>query len=272
MSVPAAYATPLPPWPGAGRAVQIVTVRLRHPCPYSGPLREMDGARATHLCHRGHAAILELNAQHPADVGPLERTYVRLGGEPLYEDGAAALVRFPSCACCRSGRVIPSFERAGHLNLPPVRYAPDGETYQFLAPRAEGTASLPAGLGAAVTVDHLATHPLTSLGFEDGFLVPAGTLARELTDRQRGAMVAAILRGYYRSPRAVAAQELAGGFGISRAAFDALLRKAENKLATALFPYLAVAGSGSAGAPARAGRPRPPGRRPGARRRRAGPP
>ncbi|MGI0068240.1 MAG: hypothetical protein ACREB9_07525 [Thermoplasmata archaeon] len=38
---------------------------------------------------------------------------------------------------------------------------------------------------------------------------------------------------------------MARGFGISRPAFEALLRKAENKLVAALFPYLTVQGPAS---------------------------
>lgn len=89
----------------------------------------------------------------------------------------------------------------------------------------------------------LGTKPLTSLDFEGGFLVPLGALFRGLTPRQRQAIVAATLRGYYRIPRSITTAELARGFGVSRPAFQALLRKAENKLLAGLFPYLTVQGS-----------------------------
>jgi predicted DNA binding protein len=98
-----------------------------------------------------------------------------------------------------------------------------------------------ARLPPEVRVVRAGTKPLTALEFEGGFLVPVGVLFRELTERQRTALVAAIGRGYYRIPRSVRTEELAESFGISRPAFEALLRKAENKLIAAVFPYLTTA-------------------------------
>ena len=91
-----------------------------------------------------------------------------------------------------------------------------------------------------VDVVETAVRPLGEIGFEEGFLVPIGTLRRELTERQRLAIVTAVRRGYYRIPRPVTTAELAEELGISREAFEALLRKAENKLVLGLFPYLVL--------------------------------
>jgi predicted DNA binding protein len=228
--------------------VQVLSLLVRHRCPFSGPLKEAPTARVTHLCHRGEDAILELHGSDPDAVPRLTAKYTELGGTVLYEerDRSAALVRFASCACCRSGRVIPALESLGQLYLPPSSYTSEGERYQFLAQGGTSRSALIDRLPARVSIAHLATRPLTSLRFEEGFLVPVGTFFRDITDRQLRALVTAILRGYYRIPRAVATEELARDFGISRAAFDTLLRKAENKLAAALFPYLTLRESGRA--------------------------
>ena len=222
--------------------MQILNLLVRHDCPFSGPLAELRGARVTHLCHRGKEAVLELHVSEPSVLSELRRVYEGLGGELLYEEtgGSAALVRFPVCACCRGGRVIPSLEGAGHLYLPPSAYTSEGERYQFLAPQGSRDPRPAEHLRPEVTLVRAGTRPLGSLEFEGGFLVPVGTLSGGLTERQRRALTVAILRGYYRTPRAVRAEELAREFGVSRAGFDALLRKAENKLAVALFPYLAI--------------------------------
>ncbi len=192
--------------------------------------------------------MLEVHARDPEVLTRLVTEYDRIDGKVLYEepDRSAALVQFPVCACCGSGRVIPTIEELGHLYLPPSGYSAEGEGYQFLAQEQRLESHLLDRLPSNVTVVRVGTKPLTSLEFEGGFLVPVGALFRGLTDRQRQAIVIAILRGYYRIPHAVTTEELARGLGISRPAFDALLRKAENKLATALFPYLTVQGSGPA--------------------------
>jgi predicted DNA binding protein len=222
--------------------MQVVTLTIRHSCPYSGPLGTTEGVRVTHLCHRGKEAVLEVRAEEGRSLSSLLRAYEASGGALLYEEPArsAALVRFASCACCASGRVIPTLERSGQLYLPPSRYSAEVEQYQFLVDETRFGRHLLEQLPPGVEVVRLRTKPLVSLEFEAGFLVPVGSLLRELTEKQRRAIVTAILRGYYRIPRRVATAELAREVGISRPAFDALLRKAENKLATALFPYLAL--------------------------------
>jgi predicted DNA binding protein len=188
--------------------------------------------------------MLEVHARDPEALAGLLAEYARIGGDLLYEedDHTAALVRFPVCGCCRTGRVIPTVEGLGYLNLPPSAYGAEGERYQFLVAGDQLDAGLRDRLDAGVELVRAGTRPLTALTFEEGFLVPVGALSGALTPRQRAALVTAILRGYYRIPRAVSAEELARGFGISRPGFDTLLRKAESKLATALFPYLTVQG------------------------------
>jgi predicted DNA binding protein len=232
----------------ASRTVQIVNLVVNHECPFSRPVASAADARVTHLCHRGKEAILEAHARDPGVLTRLVSEYRRIGGEVLYEedDRSAALVRFTVCACCGSGKVIPTIEGLGHLYLPPSGYSAEGESYQFLAQEQRLESHLLDRLPTGVKVLRVGTKPMTSLEFEGGFLVPVGALFRGLTDRQRQAIVIAILRGYYRIPHAVTTEELARSLGISRPAFDALLRKAENKLAAALFPYLTVQGSGPA--------------------------
>ena len=229
--------------------MQVTRLLVTHDCPFSSPVARTERARVTHLCHRGAEAILEVHAEEPSELTALLQEYRAIGGETLYQDrdGTAALVRFEECACCRSAQVIPTIEGQGYLYLPPSGYSRDGETYQFLVPEERLDSHLLKKLPPSVRVVRTGTEPLTSLEFEGGFLVPIGALLRDLTDRQRWAIVTAILRGYYRIPRRVKTEELARSFGISRPAFEALLRKAENKLVAALFPYLTLPGTSPEG-------------------------
>ncbi len=222
--------------------MQIVNLRVTHPCPFARPVTAEEGTRVTHLCHRGREAILEIHATEPAAAVRVVGAYRSIGGEVLYEDpeSGAALVRFARCACCGSGRVIPTIEGQGYLYLPPSRYGPAGESYQFLAEAERLDPGVLGHLPDEVQVVEAGTKPLTSLEFEGGFLVPIGALFHELTVRQREALVRAILRGYYRIPRTVRTEQLAESLGISRPGFESLLRKAENKLIAAVFPYLTV--------------------------------
>lgn len=241
--------------------MQVVSLRVSHPCPFAAPIAALPHARATHLCHRGEEAMLEVHDPEPLVVARLVSEYVRIGGTVVHEeaDRTAALIRFARCACCRSGRVIPTVERAGYVFLPPSTYGPDGEAYQFLAEERRLDRRLLGRLPRGVAVDGVGARPLGSLGFEDGFLVPVGSLLGGLTPRQRQAIVAGVVRGYYRIPRTVRTEELARTLGVSRPAYEALLRKAENKLVGAMFPYLTVGEAGESAARPPADRRTPPG-------------
>lgn len=226
--------------------MQLLRLTVRHSCPYSGPVAGSPTARVTHLCHRGAEAMLELHDPDAEGLARIVAEYERIGGVVVLgsEERTAVLCRFPECACCRDARVIPTAEAVGLLYLPPSSYGPGGEeVYQFLSRGPTVPARLLSALPSSVQVVSTGVRSLTDLDFENGFLVPVGALFQALTPRQRAALVLAIQRGYYRTPRPVKSVELARELGISREAFEALLRKSENKLATALFPYLVLGGT-----------------------------
>lgn len=223
--------------------MQVLRLAIRHTCPFSGPVASSRSARVTHLCHRGVEAILEVHDPDAAELEALVETYRALGGTVLLrsEDGTSSMVRFPSCACCRGARVIPTMEAGGHLYLPPSVYRSGGEeVYQFLGRGERIDPALLRDLPSGIEIVSTGVRPLSSPEFEGGFLVPVGGLFQGITPRQRTAVVNALRRGYYRIPRPVTTAELAQDLGISREAYDALLRKGENKLLSALFPYLVL--------------------------------
>ncbi len=221
-------------------AMQIISLQVRHDCPFAEVIAQRPGTRATHLCHRGRNAILEVHGPDPPSLEAILDVYGDRGGTLLFEDpeSRSALVQFPVCACCTRAQVIPTMESHGTLYLPPSSYSQVGESYQFM--RTEGIDAAPAleAIRGRAEVLEFSTHPLETAAFEGDFLVPAGALFRGLTDRQRSALLLAVSQGYYRIPRGTTTQALGQRLGISREAFEALLRKAENKLIWAAVPYL----------------------------------
>lgn len=67
------------------------------------------------------------------------------------------------------------------------------------------------------------------------------------TPKQREAILAAHLAGYYRSPRGATTAQVARRLGIGRSAFEERLRGAENRIMAALLPALAHQGMGEDG-------------------------
>ncbi len=222
--------------------MNLVTLTVRHPCPFAGPLPAGSSVRVAHLCHRGRQATLELGGPDPAELRAAIAAYEAVGGSVVFleEDHSAAMLRFPECACCRSGRVIPVAEADGGLHLGPSTYAPEGETYQFLVSGREFSAATFDRLPAEVRIVRVGTHPISTLPFDRSLLVPVAGLLDGLTVKQRAALMAAIDQGYYRIPRSITTEALGRRLGISRPGFQSLLRKAENRILLSLLPYLTV--------------------------------
>lgn len=220
--------------------MQVVSLVAHHRCPLSGPVASLAGARATHLFHRGRSVVVELHADQREAMARLSSRYVSAGGELLAEDSnrRVALFRFPTCPCCRAGRVISTIEREGHQYLPPARYGRDGERYQFLVLAGGLGRPLLDRLPANVTVSQVRAHPVRSLEFEGRLLVPIPALLSGVSDRQQQALAEAIRKGYFRIPRGVRSDQLARHLGVSRPSFDTLLRKAEGRIVERLLPYL----------------------------------
>ncbi|HYA70419.1 MAG TPA: helix-turn-helix domain-containing protein [Thermoplasmata archaeon] len=68
--------------------------------------------------------------------------------------------------------------------------------------------------------------------------VYANALFGDLTQKQSNALLTAFRFGYYTSPRSITTEEIATSVGVSRTTFEEHLRKAENRVVTALIPYL----------------------------------
>lgn len=68
--------------------------------------------------------------------------------------------------------------------------------------------------------------------------VYANALFGDLTAKQCDALLTAFRFGYYTSPRQVTTEEIAASLGVSRTTYEEHLRKAENRVVSALIPYL----------------------------------
>jgi predicted DNA binding protein len=186
--------------------------------------------------------MIEVHAATAEVLDLVQGIYRDQGGMVLLRsrEGDGALIGFERCVCCATGGVINLLEEAGNTHLSPVSYGSDGETYQFLSPGKSFTPETLRQLGRKVEVVRLDTRPLSTLALEGRFMIPVGALLHELTDRQRAALVTAIERGYYEVPRRVTLEQISPIFGISRQAYETLLRKGEEKIVTLLNPYLQV--------------------------------
>ena len=64
------------------------------------------------------------------------------------------------------------------------------------------------------------------------------SLFSRMTEKQLRALITAYERGYYHSPREVTTQELAEGASLTRPTYEEHLRKAENKVISAISQHM----------------------------------
>ncbi|MCL4324801.1 MAG: helix-turn-helix domain-containing protein [Candidatus Thermoplasmatota archaeon] len=229
--------------------MQIVTLKVGHECPFSAPILAHPGSAGTHYCHRGKSALVEVHSERTEDLQEILAEYATFGGEavlPPGKEGLSAIVSFPECACCLRGRVIPTIEATGSFYLPPTGYREGGEIYQFALRELAAGPKILSSLEAGVEVLSVGSSPVTVLGPSGDLLVPASSFFRGVTSRQIEAIRAAALQGYYRIPRGATSTRIAKSLGISREAYESLLRKAENRIVLSSLLYLPVTGMGAA--------------------------
>ena len=70
------------------------------------------------------------------------------------------------------------------------------------------------------------------------------SLFAELTSKQTDSILKAHRYGYYTSPREITTEAIAKGLGLSRSTYEEHLRKAENRIMSALMPYLQLYSAG----------------------------
>jgi len=183
--------------------------------------------------------IIELVLQKPEDYRNIRDSFsksVEIVDE--IDDGANMHVITRMCACGGPGTVSSYLNDPSLLMIPPIAYEKGWEYFRVIAFRHEGIAKLLADLrDAGFKVEVLRKIPF------DGYLASSLTLSTDtlfsgLTGKQMDALLTAYAQGYFRFPRGSDLQTIASKEKISRTTFLEHLKKAENKLITALIPHI----------------------------------
>jgi len=130
-------------------------------------------------------------------------------------------------------------DEATCLNLPPTRFERGWESYRVLSFEEEHTRRLLDALkGTGRELEVLGRRKLRTQPLLNGHGAGLPALLESLTEKQMDALILAHHSGYYASPKAVTAADIATKAGLSRSTFEEHLRKAEAKLLTGLVPWV----------------------------------
>jgi predicted DNA binding protein len=154
------------------------------------------------------------------------------------DNGANVHVITRMCACSASGTVMSHLNDPTLLVIPPVTYEKGWEYYRMIAFKHDSITKLMTELrDTGFNVEILRKVPF------DGYMASSLTLSTDtlfsdLTQKQMDALLTAYAQGYFRFPRGANLQTIAAKERISRTTFLEHLKKAENKIITALIPHI----------------------------------
>ena len=153
-------------------------------------------------------------------------------------NGANTHVITRMCSCGGPGTVISHLNDPSLLLIPPIAYENGWEYFRLIAFKHENAKKLLAQLREnGYKVEILRKSPF------DGYIASSLALTTDalfsgLTEKQLNALLTAYAQGYFRFPRGSDLQTIASKEKIARTTFLEHLKKAENKIITALIPHI----------------------------------
>ncbi|MGD9395509.1 MAG: helix-turn-helix domain-containing protein [Candidatus Thorarchaeota archaeon] len=215
-----------------------VVFRARYENPLSEITRDHPSVKIFQWCNDKHD-IMELIMQK-RDAYDQIRSDMTKVVEIIDEihNGANTHVITRMCACGGPGTVQNYLGDPSLLLIPPIAYENGWEHLRLIAFRHENVKKLMTKLrDDGFEVEILRKKPF------DGYIASSLTLTTDalfsgLTDKQVHALLTAFAQGYFRYPRGSDLQTIASKEKVSRTTFLEHLKKAENKIITALIPHI----------------------------------
>ncbi|MFW9966940.1 MAG: helix-turn-helix domain-containing protein [Candidatus Thorarchaeota archaeon] len=215
-----------------------VVFRVKYDNPLSKITIDRPSVKIFQWCNDKHD-IMELVLQKKEDYGRI-RNDISKAVEIVEEihNGANTHVITQMCACGGPGTVQNYLGDPSLLLIPPIAYENGWEHLRLIAFKHENVKKLLSKLSRdGFEVEIIRKKPF------DGYIASSLTLTTDalfsgLTEKQVHALLTAYAQGYFRFPRGSDLQTIASKEKISRTTFLEHLKKAENKIITALIPHI----------------------------------
>jgi predicted DNA binding protein len=151
-------------------------------------------------------------------------------------DAGAARLFLLNCTCARYDSIWNMIEAHQCWDAPPVVYQDGWANFRVISFESQNPKALYADLKTRGPAELVRKRelPLSALPSS----VWTNVLFGDLTEKQSAALLTAHRFGYYTSPRAITTEHIAQSLGVGRTTYEEHLRKAENRVISALIPYL----------------------------------
>jgi hypothetical protein len=211
--------------------------------------------------------LLQVPSRDPAVIRRTESA-IRKTGHLVDEwvDANSARVFLLKCTCGRYNSPFNLISNNECWDAPPILYQDGWANMRVMTFEAENPRRLVAAFRKWGPTELVSKRSLDLSVLPTS--VYANALFGDLTRKQSDALLTAFRFGYYTSPRSITTEEIASTVGVSRTTYEEHLRKAENRVISALIPYLQLFATADhppevlplteavPGGPERVGRPR----------------
>ncbi len=217
--------------------------RVRHECPYVDFSTRHPSVVISHWCNwsRDVLEIRPIGKPEPRLGRDVRLLLEQVRSKPIRSARTGANVRLVLQHCSCDGLpppTLPTIEAWNCLNLQPMIYSEGWERYRIAAFSDRDVKALFRELQRGSRVELLSRRTIPEGSVHESLMVSTASLLGGLTDKQCRALVTALDQGYYCFPRAATVIEIARRLGTPRTSFAEHHRKAENKVISAIGPYL----------------------------------
>ena len=215
-----------------------VVFRAKYDHPLSKITEKNPTVKIYHWCN-DHHDIMELILQRQEQYHQIRDDFTKVVEivDEIHNGGNTHIIT-RMCDCVGPNTVCSYLSNPSLLVIPPIAYEHGWEYFRIIAFKHEQAKKLLTKLRE----DGYNVEILRKMPF-DGYIASSLALTTDalfsgLTEKQMDALLTAFEQGYFRYPRGSDLQTIASKEKISRTTFLEHLKKAENKIITALIPFI----------------------------------
>jgi len=216
-----------------------VEFKAQHDCPFNNLSKRFPSASMALWCNR-EREILEVRSDDATSLNQIDEQLTELRSivRKVFSRKTGRIAVTMKCSCTLSNSIVRHIDQNNCLQIPPTIYSGGWEFYKIISFRYKDVKELFRSLDRKASLEIISSRPLYKGEIHDSLCVSLSDLFTRLTEKQIVSFLEAYDNGYYRIPKKITAAELAGKIHLSRTTFEEHLRKAENKVISAIVPYL----------------------------------
>ena len=215
-----------------------VVFRVKYNHPLSKITENNPFVKIYHWCN-DHHDIMEIILQRQEQYHQIREDFTKVVEivDEIHNGGNTHIIT-RMCDCAGPNTVSSYLSDPSILLIPPIAYENGWEYFRLIAFRHDKARNFLARLREnGFNIEILRKMPF------DGYIASSLALTTDalfsgLTEKQMDALLTAFAQGYFRYPRGSDLQTIASKEKISRTTFLEHLKKAENKIITALIPFI----------------------------------